>query len=76
VFIRSVYRLAELHDGFHSPAANNEAAFIALEGPLIILACIFLAIFHLGVVHVPKTAESSLNSERAEAGSQVGSQEV
>jgi hypothetical protein len=48
IFIRSIYRLVELHSGFASAFANNEPAFMVLEAPMIILATGVLAAFHPG----------------------------
>lgn len=48
IFIRSNYRLAELHAGFNSNIANNEKIFMVLEGPLIIIASTALAVLHPG----------------------------
>jgi hypothetical protein len=48
IFIRSIYRLVELHAGFTSVVANNEPAFMVLEGPMIIVASTALALFHPG----------------------------
>ncbi|KAI8824440.1 RTA1 like protein-domain-containing protein [Fimicolochytrium jonesii] len=48
IFIRSIYRVAELAGGFDSELANNEPLFMVLEGMLIILASGLLAIFHPG----------------------------
>jgi len=48
IFIRSIYRVIELHAGFGSEFANNEPAFMVFEGPMIILATGLLSIFHPG----------------------------
>ncbi|KAH8660450.1 putative RTA1 domain protein [Xylariales sp. PMI_506] len=49
VFIRSVYRVAELQGGFGGSIANNEVTFMIFEGPMIILAVLGLTIFHPGL---------------------------
>lgn len=46
---RSAYRLAELQGGFSGKLANDEVLFMIFEGPMIILACIGLAVFHPGL---------------------------
>jgi hypothetical protein len=46
--LRSFYRLVELEGGFESAAANNEPAFMVLEGPMIIISATSLAVFHPG----------------------------
>lgn len=48
IFIRCVYRVAELKDGFSGELANDEVAFMILEGPMIILAVTAMTIFHPG----------------------------
>jgi RTA1 like protein len=48
IFIRSVYRVAELEGGFDSVIANNKTAFIILEGPMIVIATVALTLFHPG----------------------------
>lgn len=46
VFVRSSYRLAELKDGFGSSLFNDQTLFMIFEGPMIILACVMLTVFH------------------------------
>ncbi|PNS15307.1 hypothetical protein CAC42_5478 [Sphaceloma murrayae] len=48
IFIRCVYRVAELSEGFSSELANDEVAFNILEGPMIIIAVIALTVVHPG----------------------------
>jgi hypothetical protein len=50
VFVRSVFRCAELSEGFGGPLANDEVTFMVLEGTMIILACALLTGFHPGIV--------------------------
>ena len=50
IFIRSIYRVVELQNGFNGTIANNEVAFMILEGPMIILASLLLTVFHPGYV--------------------------
>jgi len=38
----------ELHDGFAGGTANNEPAFMVLEGPMIMIAVGVLTVFHPG----------------------------
>ncbi|KAE9965822.1 hypothetical protein EG328_009378 [Venturia inaequalis] len=46
VFIRSVFRVAELSDGFHGKLANQEVTFMILEGAMIIIAVSAVTIMH------------------------------
>lgn len=50
IFVRSVFRCAELSDGFNGALANNEVTFMVLEGAMIILASGLLTVFHPGLV--------------------------
>ena len=48
IFIRSIYRVAELWEGFGGKLANDEATFMIFEGPMIILAVTAMTVFHPG----------------------------
>ncbi|OBT58494.1 hypothetical protein VE04_01206 [Pseudogymnoascus sp. 24MN13] len=49
IFVRSIFRAAELYQGFNGALANNEVTFMILEGAMVIIACICLSVFHPGV---------------------------
>ncbi|GKZ18429.1 hypothetical protein AbraIFM66951_000988 [Aspergillus brasiliensis] len=49
IFIRSIFRTAELNGGFSSGLANDEIAFMILEGASMIVACGTMSIFHPGL---------------------------
>lgn len=49
IFVRSVFRVAELKGGFHSSLANNQVLFMILEGAMIVIAILCLTILHPGV---------------------------
>ncbi|MCJ1366877.1 hypothetical protein MMC16_006008 [Acarospora aff. strigata] len=50
IFVRCIYRVAELSAGFDGKLANDaEAAYMILEGAMIAIACILLTIPHPGV---------------------------
>ncbi|KAH6880619.1 putative RTA1 domain protein [Thelonectria olida] len=49
IFARCAFRVAELLRGFHSPLANNEVAFMVLEGTMVIVACLCLTFGHPGL---------------------------
>ena len=59
VFIRCIFRVAELKDGFGGKIANNEPLFMVFEGPMIIIALIALTACH------PGSAFGSASSWRA-----------
>ncbi|KAF5967723.1 RTA-like protein [Fusarium bulbicola] len=48
ILIRTSYRVAELSAGYHSALADNEIAFMLLEGMMIVIATTALAIGHPG----------------------------
>ncbi|KAJ4250979.1 phospholipid-translocating ATPase rsb1 [Fusarium torreyae] len=48
ILIRTAYRVAELSAGYHSALAENETAFMLLEGMMIVIATTALAIGHPG----------------------------
>ncbi|KAF2200288.1 RTA1-domain-containing protein [Delitschia confertaspora ATCC 74209] len=48
VFVRCVYRIPELSNGWRSEIMRNEGEFIALEGVMIVIAVAVLTIFHPG----------------------------
>ncbi|KAF2651402.1 RTA1-domain-containing protein [Lophiostoma macrostomum CBS 122681] len=50
IYVRCLYRVAELWDGFSGHLANEEATFMIFEGPMIILAVTAMTIFHPGRV--------------------------
>ncbi|KAL4996711.1 RTA1 like protein-domain-containing protein [Aspergillus recurvatus] len=50
IIVRSVYRCAELREGFDGELANDEVTFMILEAAMIAIAVIALTIFHPGAV--------------------------
>jgi len=54
IFIRSVFRCAELSGGFRGPLANQQVTFMILEGAMICIAVICLTAFHPGLVFGPQ----------------------
>ncbi|KAL2270085.1 hypothetical protein VTJ83DRAFT_2269 [Remersonia thermophila] len=49
IFVRSVFRCAELSEGFDGPLANDQVTFMVLEGTMVALACILLTVAHPGI---------------------------
>lgn len=74
ILIRSSYRLAELKDGFNGHLANDQVSFMILEGPMIILACVFLTVCHPGFAL--KGMWSMKEFERHSADTRVQSEKV
>ncbi|KAL5119053.1 hypothetical protein ACEQ8H_002977 [Pleosporales sp. CAS-2024a] len=50
IYVRCIYRVAELWDGFNGHLANDQATFMVFEGPMMILAVLALTVFHPGRV--------------------------
>lgn len=49
IFIRSVYRVVELGEGWQGALIKNQNLFIGLEGVMVIVACLALNAFHPGI---------------------------
>jgi RTA1 like protein len=50
IFVRSVFRCAELSGGFSGALANDEITFMILEGAMISIAVLALTVSHPGLV--------------------------
>ena len=48
IFIRSIYRVAELAEGWEGSLIKNQKMFIGFEGAMVIVAVLVLNIFHPG----------------------------
>ena len=48
IFIRSVYRVAELSEGWEGALIKNQYTFVGQEGVMVIVAVLALNAFHLG----------------------------
>lgn len=49
IFVRSVFRVAELSAGFGGKLANDEVTYMILEGAMIVIASVTLTIMHPGI---------------------------
>lgn len=49
ILIRSCFRVAELKDGFDGELFNDEVSIMILEGPMMIIACALMTVFHPGL---------------------------
>lgn len=49
IFVRSVFRVAELSGGFRGPLANNQISFMVLEGVMVVVATSCLTLLHPGI---------------------------
>lgn len=76
IFVRSVFRVAELQGGFDSDLANDEIILMVLESAMIAIACICLTGAHPGVIMGDQwriTAKSKKSGEDIEV-NKFGSQ--
>lgn len=48
IFIRSVYRVVELSEGWNGALIKNQGLFIGLEGVMVIVACLLLNVWWPG----------------------------
>lgn len=75
IFVRCIYRVAELWEGFGGHLANHEASFMVFEGPMIILAVAGLTWFHpgrvFGEVWGPAGRGERTHGKLADEGSEV-----
>ena len=49
IFVRCVFRCAELSGGFGGPLANNQVTFMILEATMVSIAVILLTVMHPGI---------------------------
>ncbi|KAK6541936.1 hypothetical protein TWF694_007709 [Orbilia ellipsospora] len=49
IYVRCVYRVAELSDGWGGRLMTNERYFLTLEGLMVILAVLLMNVFHPGI---------------------------
>lgn len=72
IFIRSVYRVAELSQGWNGALIKNQSLFIGLEGVMVIVAALALNAFHPGFCfregYDAKVWSKSRNKKAQEAG--------
>ncbi|CZR59362.1 related to phospholipid-translocating ATPase [Phialocephala subalpina] len=71
IFVRCVYRIAEMVGGWANPIMRDEGEFIALEGFMILIAAAALTLFHPGFcfpqpgTFAVKSVSPMLGSERS-----------
>ncbi|CRG83358.1 Sphingoid long-chain base transporter RSB1 [Talaromyces islandicus] len=68
IFIRSVFRCAELSSGFDGPLANDQITFMILEGAMISIAVISITVFHPGWVWKGQWNEAQWHVRGSRAG--------
>ena len=78
ILIRSIYRVAELWEGFSGKLWNNEVDFMVLDGAMMALAVVLLTIFHPGPAfgshwHARKNAKKAAKNYKIEVQSSQSS---
>ncbi|KAL8991820.1 MAG: hypothetical protein Q9169_007625, partial [Polycauliona sp. 2 TL-2023] len=70
IYVRSIFRVAELQEGFNGHLANDEITFMILEGAMIAISTLALTIPHPGMVFGMnwKIAKARAAAERGDAG--------
>jgi hypothetical protein len=76
IFIRSVFRVAELSKGFHGPLDNQEGTYMVLEGVMIIIASTSLTIFHPGPSFAGKWKDAHFFRKQKSKGSTLEGNDV
>ncbi|KAM5351000.1 hypothetical protein ACJ41O_003723 [Fusarium nematophilum] len=66
ILIRTSFRIAELSEGFNSKLANDEAAFMVLEGAMIVVAAACLTIGHPGVCFDGRWSEANFQLRKTD----------
>ncbi|KAK1826175.1 RTA1 like protein-domain-containing protein [Podospora conica] len=64
VLVRCIYRIAEMAGGWANPIMQDEASFIALEGVMILVACVLLACFPPGILFPQMAARMSARGRK------------
>ncbi len=78
IFIRSVFRVAELSKGFDSHIANNQISFMILDGTMVIIGSTMLTLFHPGWAfgRIWREANFSFRTRKGRGQEVRGSEEV
>ncbi|KAE8371290.1 putative RTA1 domain protein [Aspergillus bertholletiae] len=71
IFIRSIFRVAELKGGFNSDLANDEISLMILESTMIAIACICMTAAHPAVAMGRRWGELSAKPRRGVVSSKV-----
>jgi hypothetical protein len=76
IFVRSVFRCAELQGGFHGKLANQQITFMILEGAMIVSAVLLLTIFHPGLAFMGRWHDAAWSLGRKNVGEPMDNIEV
>ncbi|KAL3464825.1 RTA1 like protein-domain-containing protein [Aspergillus heterothallicus] len=69
IFVRSVFRCAELSEGFDGHLANDEVTFMILEATMIAIAIVCLTAFHPGLVWKAQWHQAVWHTRSSKGGS-------
>ena len=71
VLVRSIFRVAELWEGFAGSLWNNETDFLVLDGAMIALAVLCLTLFHPGMAFGGQWQAANWTFRSGKADSQI-----
>lgn len=75
IFLRSVYRIAEMAEGWGEPIMRDEISFMILEGGMVLIAVLALTIFHPGR-HFPQMGNGKISKRVDKTNSAENGQEA
>ncbi|KAJ3547533.1 hypothetical protein NM208_g1462 [Fusarium decemcellulare] len=75
ILIRTSYRVAELSGGYDSKLANDEVAFMILEGAMIVVATVCLAVGHPGICFEGRWDEANFQLRKRDDSGEFGKTE-
>ncbi|KAL1872798.1 hypothetical protein VTK73DRAFT_1269 [Phialemonium thermophilum] len=64
ILIRCIYRIAEMAGGWGNPIMQDEPSFIVLEGFMVVIPCLILAIFSPGFLFPEMAARMSASKKQ------------
>ncbi|KAF3922726.1 hypothetical protein ABW21_db0206508 [Orbilia brochopaga] len=76
IFIRCVYRVAEMTQGWGGKLMSNETYFLSLEGLMVILAVLVLNVFHPGICFVESYASRTVADKELGARGEMSTSET
>ncbi|KAF4464987.1 RTA [Fusarium albosuccineum] len=75
ILIRTSYRVAELSGGYDSKLANDEVAFMILEGAMIVVSTVCLAVGHPGICFEGRWDEANFQLRKRDDSGEFGKAE-
>ncbi|KAK6344301.1 hypothetical protein TWF696_007941 [Orbilia brochopaga] len=76
IFVRCVYRVAEMTQGWGGALMSNETYFLTLEGLMVILAVLVLNVFHPGICFEASYASRAVASKELGASGEMSTSDM